>query len=244
MIVVASAKLSTTPEHRADVVSSPSASAIACSDRDPKTPEKWHIVSKIHESEVAMLHPTQITVGMIEVHDKRKQLEKLAPHRLRDHLALHPIPAVIGHQGRLYITDHHHLGRALWEEGVETTFFVVEADLSELPLESFWAEMRSKHWAHPIDDRGQRQPIETLPKHIKGLIDDPYRSLAGYVRDAGGYEKTPTAFAEFLWADFFRHRVRIGPKRENFERAVDEALTLAHSAAARHLPGFVASAES
>jgi hypothetical protein len=199
-------------------------------------------VSKIHESEIAKLHPTQITVGMIEVHEKRKELEKLGHHHLRDHLYRHPIPAVIGYQGRHYITDHHHLGRALWEEGVATAFLVVEADLSELPLESFWAEMRSKHWAHPIDERGRRLPIEALPKHISGLLDDPYRSLAGYVRDAGGYEKTPTAFAEFLWADFFRPRVRIGPGREDFERAVEEALTLAHSAAARRLPGFVASA--
>ncbi len=77
-----------------------------------------------------------------------------------------------------------------------------------------------------------------LPKHIDQLRDDPYRSLAGYVRNAGGYEKTPTAFAEFLWADFFRPRVRIGPTRADFEVAVKKALTLAGSKEASKLPGY------
>jgi hypothetical protein len=59
------------------------------------------------------------------------------------------------------------------------------------------------------------------------------------VRNAGGYRKTDIAFAEFLWADFFRHRVQIGPRPEDFEAAVREALPLAHRPAARHLPGFL-----
>jgi len=40
-------------------------------------------------------------------------------------------------------------------------------------------------------------------------------------------------------ADFFRHRVPIGPGREGFEAAVRKALALAHDPAARHLPGFL-----
>jgi hypothetical protein len=55
---------------------------------------------------------------------------------------------------------------------------------------------------------------------------------------AGGYEKTPTAFAEFAWADFLRHRILIGPKPEDFPRAVDAALALARSPAAQNLPGY------
>ena len=64
----------------------------------------------------------------------------------------------------------------------------------------------------------------TFRNHLEGLRDDPYRSLAGYVRNAGGFEKTPTAFAEFLWADFFRPRVEIGSTRADFEVAVKKAL--------------------
>ena len=70
------------------------------------------------------------------------------------------------------------------------------------------------------------------------LLDDPYRSLAGYVRNAGGFDKTPTAFAEFLWADFFRTRVTIGPTRADFNNAVQRALPLAGSNEAAGLPGY------
>jgi hypothetical protein len=70
------------------------------------------------------------------------------------------------------------------------------------------------------------------------LLDDPYRSLAGYVRDAGAYEKTPTAFAEFLWADFFRPRILVGNTRPEFHQSVDSAVKLATSSEAAHLPGY------
>jgi hypothetical protein len=58
------------------------------------------------------------------------------------------------------------------------------------------------------------------------------------VRHAGGYEKTATAFAELLWAAFFRPRVLIGPTRADFHASVDKALTRATSAAAASLPGY------
>ena len=74
-------------------------------------------MSKIRETALHALAPTQITVGMIEVADKKKQLAALKGPDQADFLRDHPIPAVIGPQGRLYITDHHHLGRALSEIG-------------------------------------------------------------------------------------------------------------------------------
>ena len=96
-------------------------------------------MSNIHEIEVHRLHPTQITVGMIEVREKRKVLADLKNHALRDFLQNHPIPAVEGPEDRLYITDHHHLGRALLDQGLHTGFFLIEADLSQLCLEDILA---------------------------------------------------------------------------------------------------------
>ena len=58
------------------------------------------------------------------------------------------------------------------------------------------------------------------------------------MRDAGGFTKTPTAFAEFLWADFFRPRVTIGATRTEFEQSVAAALKLARTSEAAHLPGY------
>jgi len=77
-----------------------------------------------------------------------------------------------------------------------------------------------------------------LPEDVRGLADDPYRSLASAVRKRGGYEKTSVPFAEFRWAAFFRERLKTYPTRAGFEKAVDEALTIAHDAAAKGLPGY------
>ena len=195
-------------------------------------------MAKLHEVEIHRLRPTQITVGMIEVRDKRAKLESLNKSERQEFLAAHPIPAVWGPDGKLYITDHHHLGRACSEAGVDTGFFLVEDDFSKVAIAQFWPKMAAAQWVHPIDQVGKPRPFEDIPNHLEKLVDDPYRSLAGYVRNAGGFTKTPTAFAEFLWADFFRPRVPIGPTRHDFEQSVAAALKLASSNEAAHLPGY------
>jgi hypothetical protein len=200
-------------------------------------------VAKLHVVEIHRLRPTQITVGLFEVHDKRAKLESLKKHEQQELLAAHPIPAVWGPDDKLYITDHHHLGRAASEAGVETGFFWVEADFSKLPIAQFWPKLNAAKWVHPIDQKGQLRGFEDIPDHLEKLRDDPYRSLAGYVRNAGGYDKTPTAFAEFQWADFFRPRVVIGPTRAEFEHCVESAVKLATSLEAAHLPGYKGTAQ-
>lgn len=195
-------------------------------------------MSKLHEVEIHRLRPTQITVGFIEVHDKRVKLEAMKKHEQKAFLLEHAIPAVWGPDGKLYITDHHHLGRAAEEAGIESGFFSVEDDLSKLPIAQFWPRMSAAKRAHPIDQHGKLCSFELIPNHLARLLDDPYRSLAGYVRDAGGYDKSPAAFCEFLWADFFRPRVAIGPTHADFLTAVAAALKLAASPAAATLPGY------
>ena len=194
---------------------------------------------KLHEVAIHGLRPTQITVGMIEVHDKREHLLGLKKSEQQDFLAAHPIPAVWGPDGRLYITDHHHLGRAAAEAGVETGFFLVEEDFSKLAIADFWPKMQAAQWVHPIDQNGQPRTFQDIPDHLEKLRDDPYRSLAGYVRNAGGYEKTAAAYAEFQWADFFRPRIGIGDTRPEFHQSVDSAVKLATSSEAAHLPGYL-----
>ncbi len=195
-------------------------------------------MGKLHEVEIHRLRPTQVTVGMIEVHDKRAKLEALKKKEQRDFMQAHPIPAVWGPDGKLYITDHHHLGRAASEAQVDTGFFFIEDDFSKCPIALFWPRMSQNNWAHPVDANGRPCGFEAIPDHLQKLIDDPYRSLAGYVRDAGGYDKTPTAFAEFQWADFFRPRVTIGPSLADFNNGVTLALKLALSPEAAALPGY------
>src|ERR1700757_547222 len=131
-------------------------------------------MSKLHEVEIHPLRPTQVTVGLIEVHDKRARLEAMKKHEQKAFLLDHPIPAVWGPDGKLYITDHHHLGRAAEEAGIDTGFFAVEEDFSRLPIAQFWPKMSAAHWAHPIDQNGSPCSFDRIPDHLLKLIDDPY----------------------------------------------------------------------
>ena len=195
-------------------------------------------MSKIQEAALKDLHPTQLTVGMIVVHDKRKQLAGLSAADRQSFMKDHPMPAVLGPQGRLYITDHHHLGRAALEAGVPTGFFLVEADFSKCTLESFWKEMNESLWVHPLDENGVRHNYSLIPDGLGKLVDDVYRSVAGYVRDAGGFDKTPSAFAEFIWADFFRRNIAVETVRGDFQTAVQAGISLARSKWAKNIPGY------
>ena len=195
-------------------------------------------MSKIQEASLQDLHPTQLTVGMIVVQDKKKHLAALSPSDRQSFMKDHPMPAVVGPQGKLYITDHHHLGRAALDAGVATGFFTVDADLSKCTTETFWKEMNESQWVHPLDENGVRHYYTSIPDRLGKLVDDLYRSLAGYVRNANGYDKTPTAFAEFIWADFFRRNIPIETVRSDFHTAVRAGVFLAHSKWAKNIPGF------
>jgi hypothetical protein len=195
-------------------------------------------MSKITATTPEAVSPTQITVGMIEVRDKQKQLATLKSAEQAELLRAHPIPAVVGPRGRLYITDHHHLGRAALEAGVEKLVCEIEADFSTHDTCGFWKEMEENSWVHPLDENGVRHIYSRLPARLAQMVDDVYRSLAAYVRNAGGYDKTGKAYAEFVWADFFRRNVALEIVTGDFEAAVRAALPLAKSHRAKSLPGF------
>ena len=65
------------------------------------------------------LRPTQMTVGMREVGEKRDHLRKHVAKKIGKFLGAHMIPVVLGPKERHYIIDHHHLALALHEEGLE-----------------------------------------------------------------------------------------------------------------------------
>ncbi len=91
---------------------------------------------------------------------------------------------------------------------------------------------------HPFDDQGHRRPYEEIPKSVTGLIDDPYRSLAGELRRQGGFAKDTTPFNEFLWADLLRRRVKRKLIENDFKEALKEAMKLARTDDADYLPGW------
>lgn len=190
------------------------------------------------EVKLKALRPTQMTVGMGEVHQKSEQWCALDPEERRNYLSRHWFPAVRGPKERYYIIDHHHLGLALIHENVQNTQLVLMHDFAALSQDEFWVVMDHHQWVHPYDQFGNRCAFTALPKKLTDLADDPYRSLAGAVKRAGGFPKEGGPFAEFLWADFFRRRISAHLLKKDPESALLSALQLAHDKESAHLPGW------
>jgi hypothetical protein len=184
------------------------------------------------------LRPTQITVGMREVLAKRKRWKELSSEKGGKFLGKHMIPVVVGPKHRNFVVDHHHLARALHDEGVKEVAVTAIANLGALDNDAFWTVMDNRNWMHPFDAEGVRRHYGDIPKSVTGLVDDPFRSLAGELRRAGGFAKDTTPFSEFLWADFLRRRLKRKAVERDFDRAIEQALELAKSTEANYLPGW------
>jgi hypothetical protein len=196
---------------------------------------------RIHPVAIDVLRPTQITVGMREVDAKRKRWRETSKDKA-DFLGSHMIPVIMGPHDRYYVIDHHHLVLALHKEGVKNIAVTVVANLKKLDREAFWVYLDNRGWMHPFDREGKRRDYPDIPKKITGLVDDPFRSLAGELRRAGGFAKDTTPFSEFLWADFMRRRIKRSLVEDNFSRAMEQALQLAKSEEADYLPGWCGAA--
>lgn len=114
---------------------------------------------------------------------------------------------------------------------------MIQRDFSWLELPVFWHTMEFNRWAHPYDQHGQRQTYDAIPKTLKDMADDPFRTLAARVRLAGGYSKDATPYSEFLWADFFRRNMKL--KNGNVTpKVLQDALLMAHAHDTAYLPGW------
>jgi hypothetical protein len=200
------------------------------------------------------LHPTQASVGMAEVRIKAEKLKDEIQRRskrdflnyLRKHNKVEPI--VIGPGGIFYITDHHHLARALYEVGATTTYCNIINNLSGTRLESFWKYMEDNNEVYLKDHKGVVITPRDLPTTVKDLSNDPFRSLAREIRESCGVEKDDKGssgenYVEFKWADYLRaHWAQTGIAVEdidtNFDSATNAALRLAAQKEAGSLPGY------
>jgi hypothetical protein len=184
------------------------------------------------------LRPTQITVGMREVKEKRQHWRTLPEKERAEFLGKHMVPVICGPKKNSYLIDHHHLARALLEEGAEQVFVIVVADLSGLDQDAFWTFLDHHGWVYPYDAKGRRRDYADIPKIVSKLKDDPYRSVAGELRRAGGFAKDTTPYSEFLWADFLRRRLKLTAIEKDFDDALKKAMKMAKSSEAKYLPGW------
>jgi hypothetical protein len=188
--------------------------------------------------EIDDLRPTQLTVGYREVAEKQREWAARTDKGAAKFLGSHMIPTVLGPREHHYVLDHHHLALALHLAGQKQVLVTVLVDLSLLGKASFWTYLDNRAWCHPYDATGRRRDFDDIPKRVSGLADDPYRSLAGELRRAGGFAKDTTPFSEFLWADFLRTRVKVKQIEERFSAALEKAMSLAKSEEAGYLPGW------
>jgi len=225
---------------------------------------------QIYKLHVKDLSPTQFATGETEVLYKAGRMKKkfTGKGKLHDYLLLRPVP-VVKRGKKFYLVDHHHMVRALYEAlndqlGDELLVYVkVMFDGSSLNESHFWKAMFEHNYVYLFGaDGGGPKPATSLPKHIRDLDFDPYRSLAWLVRDRHGYMKNNTPFSEFKWANYFRTRIMpvqdLKAGRSTFsdfafdvskdgkveltdegEDVVDEALFMAIDPEAAGLPGYL-----
>ena len=203
------------------------------------------------------LHPTQASVGMTEVRIRREKLKEEIegssedfPSHLRKQNRIEPI--VIGPGNVFYITDGHHLVRALYELGQETVYCKVLDNVSTWQPDEFWKYMKDNNEVYLKDNQGNVIAPSDLPKSIGDLRDDPFRSLAGAIRESCGFRNDnkdvpDRNYLEFKWADYLRAHwaqtgIEVGDIDAQFDRSIQAALQLAIQKEAARLPGYTGKA--
>jgi hypothetical protein len=187
------------------------------------------------------LKPTQFAAGFLEIHEKTERARAMKPKERKKFIKTSVVPAVRSPDGELYVVDGHHLLFTLWSIGAKKIKVEIRRDLTskKLGFKAFWKWMEKKGCFYPNDQFGEgpRNPLY-LPDDIRGLADDPYRSLAWFVRKEGGFKNTDENFAEFQWANLFReHRLLERKGKKGILQAIRPALKLARSRKAKGLPG-------
>jgi hypothetical protein len=242
----AAAALSEFSKLVAELMSGDGARASAAADALNKIKEA-HLNegSDLKSDKILDLKPMQIPAGMIEVLGKADDLRGMKAKDADKWLREKAVPYVTDYKGRKRPVDHHHESRAAWETGREEVYTrryfddELHAQIKALNRDEFYAVTRAMGLFYDRDQfgAGPHDPNH-LPEDVRGLADDPYRSLAGEVRKRGGYEKTAVPFAEFKWANFFRERLKTYPTKADFDKAVAEAMRLVADPAAKDLPGY------
>ena len=188
---------------------------------------------------IERLRPTQLTLGHDDVRRRRAKIAAMSEVDFDAYLERKAVPHVIGPGGAVYMTDHHHLVRALWEEGrTEAVLGLCVADWSRMDARTFWARMDDEALCWPIDADGNRRPFAAIPDHVRDLTDNPWRTLARKVRGKA-FEDLDTPFQEFMWGDYFRSFMSRRLIETDVDIAADLAKKLARLGEAQDLPGWL-----
>ena len=178
---------------------------------------------------IAEISPTQFDVGSKEI-QRRKKITGDLDEKVGK--------VVKGPGGVYYLIDGHHLTRARHELGHPDVTVTLVHDWSQMTEEKFWEKMTdpSAPLTYLFDATGKKRSYKELPKSIGQLSNDPYRSLAWYVRKAGGFKKGVVPFQEFQWANYFRKKFpNLTDNDIDFHLIAKKAVLLLQSGEAREL---------
>ena len=154
-----------------------------------------HARPQLISAKLEKLHPTQITVGKLEVALKRKQWGELGKKVRTEALASHWFPAILGPEEKYYILDHHHFGLALLEEGVKTVCLMLQKDLSWLNPVKFWTVMDHSQWVHPYGTDGTRHEFNAIPNYD---VREDMRRMSRHSVNSCGRISFATAFLQIF----------------------------------------------
>ena len=189
---------------------------------------------------IMSLEPTQQFFGKKAADVKRQKLEEMSDDKRAKYLRKNPVPVVLGPDRKFHMVDHHHLAYAARMSGRENIYLKLLQDWSKIDsMDKFWEMMKAKNLVFLFDQKGKTIPISDLPTSVMRMLDNPYRSLAYFVREKECFRKSKAPFAEMLWAIFFATNMKIKEGPSGFEKAIEAGCVLAHSDKANGLPGKI-----
>lgn len=191
------------------------------------------------------LRPTQFAVGMVQVRRKMAETRVVCNAERYGFMEKRAIAVVRGPRSQMYVIDHHHWARAWIELGIERAPVQIKMDFRDLDDIDFLAAMMERGWVHPFNERGQKVDIGSMPQTVAQMPDDPYQSLAAFLRIARVFENPGEFNAKFAWADYLRQHVTGDSGTiEGFADMLAAAFRFAHTREAQALPGYIRNVQS
>lgn len=231
-------------------------------DCSPKTLNEGSICA-VHN--LKQIHAAQFNYGQQYVNAWAAKHRQDSIAEYQQYLNTHPFPVVLGPDQKIYLADGHHRLMASetlsQQELHQYTFYLkvikkFKADNSNAATNNFWTWMNKTNnvW---LKDHGQEKSWQQLPTSIEKLTNDKYRTIAGWLMEAGwcydARAESKVNYIEFFWADYFRNLAKAGKIKEYTDpnpttvtgkKAVQAYLEyikstqLCHAPAAKDLPGY------
>lgn len=196
---------------------------------------------KLLKVKIKHLRPTQICVGFAEVWNRIKDFKYDKEEKRLLYLQSKPVPIVKNINNDLWMLDRHHRLSALISinEEAEAYCYIVEQIEARDRLTSLNFLMK-RGWLYLYNSKGiGPESPGSLPHNLKGMQDDPYRSLVWRLKKEGFIRREPfIPYHEFNWSSWLRTRSLPPFSSNNLNPALPAARKLVTSQSASHIKGW------